>query len=225
MTENSQVEAVNCELEFEVERMTDYAKSLQESLENIGKDYTNQFDGYLDRIRNGEQNMENLRQDHASVTKELYQIESTNFLLESELRGLKTEREIEVVKNVHQKIELLKIDTQKMIHNAERMEQAINSAVEQWQDRVASLQQALRQMQSESWMEIHEGLVTKLMQGIRVKNDEIKELTRRRIQIQSEAQAKLTDHELDERQKEIEKLIFDYEQGLADRIEQRKMMC
>lgn len=54
MTENSQVEAVNCELEFEVERMTDYAKALQESLENIGKDYTEQFEGYLDRIRSGE---------------------------------------------------------------------------------------------------------------------------------------------------------------------------
>ena len=25
--------------------------------------------------------------------------------------------------------------------------------------------------------------------------------------------------------KEIEKLIFEYEQGLGDRIEQRKMMC
>ena len=42
-------------------------------------------------------------------------------------------------------------------------------------------------MQSEKWMEIHENLVTKLLQGVRVKNDEIKELTKRRIQIQSQA--------------------------------------
>lgn len=35
------------------------------------------------------------RDEHASTTKSLYEMESQNFLLESELRGLKSEREIE----------------------------------------------------------------------------------------------------------------------------------
>lgn len=69
------------------------------------------------------------RDEHASTTRSLYEMESHNFLLESELRGLKTEREIEAAQNIQHKIEILKVDTQKMILNAERMESTLNSCV------------------------------------------------------------------------------------------------
>ena len=37
---NEQTIAVNTEVEFEVQRMTDYASALQDNLENMAKDYS-----------------------------------------------------------------------------------------------------------------------------------------------------------------------------------------
>ena len=39
MVSNEQTIAVNTEVEFEVQRMTDYASALQDNLENMAKDY------------------------------------------------------------------------------------------------------------------------------------------------------------------------------------------
>jgi hypothetical protein len=40
MVTNEQTIAVNTEVEFEVQRMTDYASALQDNLENMAKDYS-----------------------------------------------------------------------------------------------------------------------------------------------------------------------------------------
>ena len=39
MVSNEQTLAVNTEVEFEVQRMTEYASALQENLETMAKDY------------------------------------------------------------------------------------------------------------------------------------------------------------------------------------------
>ena len=44
MVGNEQTIAMNTEVEFEVQRMTEYASALQDNLENMAKDYQEQFD-------------------------------------------------------------------------------------------------------------------------------------------------------------------------------------
>lgn len=44
MVGNEQTIAMNTEVEFEVQRMTEYASALQDNLENMAKDYQDQFD-------------------------------------------------------------------------------------------------------------------------------------------------------------------------------------
>ena len=51
MVNNEQTIADNTEVEFEVQRMTDYASALQDNLENMAKDYQDQFDQFLSTIQ------------------------------------------------------------------------------------------------------------------------------------------------------------------------------
>ena len=50
MVSNEQTIAVNTEVEFEVQRMTDYAGALQDNLESMAKDYQVQFESVLGTI-------------------------------------------------------------------------------------------------------------------------------------------------------------------------------
>ena len=50
MVNNEQTIADNTEVEFEVQRMTDYASALQDNLENMAKDYQDQFEAVLASI-------------------------------------------------------------------------------------------------------------------------------------------------------------------------------
>lgn len=50
LVSNEQTIAVNTEVEFEVQRMTDYASALQDNLENLAKEYSDQFDAVLNTI-------------------------------------------------------------------------------------------------------------------------------------------------------------------------------
>ena len=48
MVNNEQTIAVNTEVEFEVQRMTDYAGALQDNLESMAKDYQDQEERSLE---------------------------------------------------------------------------------------------------------------------------------------------------------------------------------
>lgn len=70
-----------------------------------------------------------MQKSHSESTKNLYNLAIENERLESELLGLKAEREVHVILDERHKIEMLKIDTADSIRRAERMEQALAQTI------------------------------------------------------------------------------------------------
>lgn len=108
---NEQTIAVNTEVEFEVQRMTDYASALQDNLENMAKDYSEQFDFVLSSISKHNEELVDLQQQHSQATSALYNLAIQNESLESNLMALKTDRDTHVLLDYRHKIEMLKVDT------------------------------------------------------------------------------------------------------------------
>ena len=83
MVNNEQTIADNTEVEFEVQRMTDYASALQDNLENMAKDYQDQFEAVLASISQHNQDLNVLQEKHSDATKNLYSMAIENERLES----------------------------------------------------------------------------------------------------------------------------------------------
>ena len=62
----------------------------------------------------------------------MYDLAIDNERLESDLLGLKAERDVHVIMDERHKIEMLKIDTADAIRRAERMEQSCAHTISQW---------------------------------------------------------------------------------------------
>ena len=94
-------------------------------------------------------NMElaDLYQNNSESTTNLYNLEIENERLESELLGLKADREVHVIVDERHKIEMLKVDTADAIRRAERMEQSLSGTISQWSNRVSLLQREVMAMQ------------------------------------------------------------------------------
>lgn len=87
-----------------------------------------------------------LQENHSESTKNLYNLAIENERLESELLGLKSEREVHVIVDERHKIEMLKVDTADAIRRAERMEQSLAQTIMQWSNRVNLLQREVMAM-------------------------------------------------------------------------------
>ena len=127
--------------------MCDYAKQLQDNLENLTVDYEGQFDSLLSTIAENNTEMEKLRGEHSNATKALYQIATDNETLAMKLGAMKTERDLHVMRDERHKIEMIKVDTKDAIRRAERMEQACSHAIASWTNRVNVMQRNIAQMQ------------------------------------------------------------------------------
>jgi len=112
--------------------MTDYASALQDNLENMAKDYQDQFDQVLNTIQKHNQELLQLQEGHASATSNLYSLAMETERLESNLLGMKAERDVNVIMDDRHKIEMLKVDTADAIRRAERMEQSCTHTIAQW---------------------------------------------------------------------------------------------
>ena len=66
----------------------------------------------------------------------MYNLAIENERLESDLLGLKAERDVHVIVDERHKIEMLKVDTADAIRRAERMEQSLTQTISQWSVRV-----------------------------------------------------------------------------------------
>ena len=77
----------------------------------------------------------------------MYNLAIENEQLESDLLGLKTERDVHVIVDERHKIEMLKVDTADAIRRAERMEQSLSQTISQWSNRVHLLQREVMAMQ------------------------------------------------------------------------------
>ena len=224
MVNNEQTIADNTEVEFEVQRMTDYASALQDNLENMAKDYQDQFDQFLSTIQKHNSELIELQQNNSDTTTNLYNLEIENERLESDLLGLKAEREVHVIVDERHKIEMLKVDTADSIRRAERMERSLTQTISQWSNRVNLLQREVMAMQQSNEEQIQQGLIERLMGQIKTKNEQLSELTKKKLQIESSLIAGADEKTMHEMQALIEKLIGQFETCINDRIEQRKIM-
>ena len=224
MVNNEQTIADNTEVEFEVQRMTDYASALQDNLENMAKDYQDQFDQFLSTIQKHNSELIELQQNNSDTTTNLYNLEIENERLESDLLGLKAEREVHVIVDERHKIEMLKVDTADSIRRAERMEKSLTQTISQWSNRVNLLQREVMAMQQSNEEQIQQGLIERLMGQIKTKNEQLSELTKKKLQIESSLIAGADEKTMHEMQALIEKLIGQFETCINDRIEQRKIM-
>mmetsp|Transcript_23127 Transcript_23127/g.30808 ORF Transcript_23127/g.30808 Transcript_23127/m.30808 type:complete len:119 (-) Transcript_23127:1199-1555(-) len=118
MVSNEQTIAVNTEVEFEVQRMTDYAGALQDNLENMAKDYQLQFESVLATISKHNDVLTTLQEQHSDATKNLYSMAIENERLESQLLAMKADRDVHVVIDERHKIELLRVDTADALRRA-----------------------------------------------------------------------------------------------------------
>jgi len=78
-----------------------------------------------------------MQQNHSEATTNLYNLAIENERLESDLLGLKSERDVHVIIDERHKIEMLKVDTADAIRRAERMEQSVSHTISQWTNRVS----------------------------------------------------------------------------------------
>ena len=60
------------ETEFEVNRLTDFAKQLQDNLENLSVDYQGQFENLIGLMNENNSELDKLRGEHAAATSNLY---------------------------------------------------------------------------------------------------------------------------------------------------------
>ena len=116
--------------------MIDYASALQDNLENMAKDYNDQFEHVLETISRHNTELCDMQVKHAEATKNLYELAIRNEELESNVLGLKAEREVHVLLDERHKVEMLKVDTADAIRRAERMEHACAHSIQTWQNRV-----------------------------------------------------------------------------------------
>ena len=72
MNSNDNPIAFNMETEFEVNRLTDFAKQLQDNLENLSVDYQGQFEQLIGLMNENNSELDKLRGEHASATTNLY---------------------------------------------------------------------------------------------------------------------------------------------------------
>ena len=147
MNSNDNTIAYNMETEFEVNRLTDFAKQLQDNLENLSVDYQGQFENLIGLMNENNSELDKLRGEHAAATSNLYQIATDNETLAMKLGAMKTERDLHVMRDERHKIEMLKVDTKDAIRRAERMDQAMQHAIASWQNRVSMMQRQVAQMQ------------------------------------------------------------------------------
>lgn len=118
MVNNDQTIADNTEVEFEVQRMTDYASALQDNLENMAKDYQYQFESVIASISQHSKDLNDLQDKHSVATKNLYGMAIENERLESQLLAMKTDRDMHVILDERHKIEMLKVDTADALRRA-----------------------------------------------------------------------------------------------------------
>ena len=98
----------------------------------MAKDYQDQFDQVLNTIQKHNQELLQLQEGHASATSNLYSLAMETERLESNLLGMKAERDVNVIMDDRHKIEMLKVDTADAIRRAERMEQSCAHTIAQW---------------------------------------------------------------------------------------------
>ena len=101
----------------------------------------------------------------------MYNLAIENERLESDLLGLKAERDVHVIMDERHKIEMLKVDTADAIRRAERMEQSLTQTISQWSVRVQLLQREVMAMQQSTEETIQQGLIERLMGQIKTKNE------------------------------------------------------
>ena len=119
-----------------------------------------------------------LQEQHSQATRNLYNLAIDNERLESDLLGMKAERDVQVVMDGRHKVEMLKVDTADAIRRAERMEHSCSHAISQWQNRVNVMQRQVMAMQQSTEEQIQHGLIERLMGQIRTKNEQLSELSR-----------------------------------------------
>lgn len=154
----------------------------------------------------------------------MYNLAIENERLESDLLGLKAERDVHVIVDERHKIEMLKVDTADAIRRAERMEQSLTQTISQWSVRVQLLQREVMAMQQSTEETIQQGLIERLMGQIKTKNEQLSELTKKKLQIESSLIEGVDEKTMQEMQGLIEQLIGQFETCINDRIEQRKIM-
>lgn len=181
MVSSEQTEASNTEVEFEVQRMTDYASALQDNLENMAKDYQDQFDLVLGQIFKHNDDLKELQEQHKSSTRTLYNLAVENENMETNLLTMKTERDMHNVLDERHKIAMLKVDTQDALRRASRMEQSCAQTIIQWQNRVNVMQRQVMAMQQSTEEQIQHGLIERLMGQIKSKNAELTELSQQKL--------------------------------------------
>ena len=149
----------------------------------------------------------------------MYNLAIENERLESDLLGLKAERDVHVIMDERHKIEMLKVDTADAIRRAERMEQSLTQTISQWSVRVQLLQREVMAMQQSTEETIQQGLIERLMGQIKTKNEQLSELTKKKLQIESSLIEGVDEKTMQEMQGLIEQLIGQFETCINDRIE------
>ena len=165
-----------------------------------------------------------MQQNHSEATTNLYNLAIENERLESDLLGLKSERDVHVIIDERHKIEMLKVDTADAIRRAERMEQSVSHTISQWSNRVSLMQRQVMAMQQSTEEQIQQGLIERLMGQIKSKNEQLSELTKRKLQIESNLIQGVDEQTMQEMQGLIETLVGQFEKCINDRIDSRKIM-
>ena len=134
-----------------------------------------------------------------------------NERLESELLAVKTERDVHVILDERHQIELLKVDTADALRRAQRMEQSCSHTIRQWQNRVSVMQRQVMAMQQSTEEQIQHGLIERLMGQIKVKNEQLTELSKQKLQIESQLGEGADQDAMQDMQARIEELITQFE--------------
>ena len=83
----------------------------------------------MNTIQKHNSELADLQQSNSEATSNLYNLAIENERLESNLLGLKAERDVHVIVDERHKIEMLKVDTADAIRRAERMEQSLTQTI------------------------------------------------------------------------------------------------